>query len=128
MENKNNLTQNPIQTQLDIDNILVDSLYAPKFDLNKIKDFSEFSEPNPRLLFEAKILVEKKRIENEEIQKKLAIEAEGREKEEQRLWEIERAERVRKAEISSFWDNVGIVFFIILFVFAMILISVLSKK
>lgn len=128
MENSNDLTKQAIQIQTDIDNILVSSLNIPKFNLDNLKDYSKFMELNPRLVFEA----EHKRIKDEQIeeerQRKIALEAEQKRIEEERQRKIELAERVRKAEISSFWDNVSIVFFIIIFILAMILISVVSSN
>jgi hypothetical protein len=128
MDNNNELTRQATQIQMDIDNILISCLNAPKFNLDNLKDNSEFLEPNPRLIYEAEQKrIEEERIENER-QSKLAYEAEQKKIEEERIKKIELAERARQSKISSFWDSISIVFFIIIFIFAMILISVISSK
>lgn len=134
MDNNNDLTRQATQKQMDIDNILVFSLYAPKFSLDKLKDNSEFLEPNPRHVYEAEqIELKRKRIEDER-QRKLTLEneeknrillqqAEQKRIQDERIRRIEREEAERKAKIDNFWGSVAIFFFVIGIIIVGMLIS-----
>jgi len=146
-----------LQIQEDIDNILIDCLNAPEFDINGLIDRSDFLETNPRLIFEAeqaRILeiqknekykiskiqniiyqlteraagIEKKKKEwDDEIQRLLTI-TELKKKEDARLWQIELEKRKRQSETSGFFDVIGSIILLILFLGAMVFISIISKK
>ena len=99
MNYNNDFSERAIQMQTDIDNILIDCLNAPKFDLENLKDYSEFLEPNPRIIYELEL---KRKQEEEEHQRKLEYEAEQKRIQEknERLKKIEiEAEQKKKAEL-----------------------------
>jgi hypothetical protein len=99
MNYSNDFSEQATQTQSDIDNILIDCINTPKFDLENLKDYSEFLEPNPRIIYELEL---KRKQEEEEHQRKLEYEAEQKRIQEkrERLKKIElKAEQKKKAEL-----------------------------
>ncbi len=140
MENEDRYSIAAKKKLVDVDNLLIDGLYK-KYDFDFFKDYSVFTEINPRIIFEEKqkILDLKKHreAEKERIRKLQDIEyqREQAEIERQRLLkeqqeEQERLERekirlenIEKFKRRNFWDSAAIFLFILLLIFFMLLIS-----